>query len=64
MAENKWTALTGSGNKRLHSKDLRDNQATFPLADVAKRDKYSGMTIPSEEDVIHAKKWVDNGSRL
>ncbi|MBE6024518.1 MAG: DUF3787 domain-containing protein [Cellulosilyticum sp.] len=64
MKDNKCEALTGVSNKRLNNIDLRNNQYTFPLADVETTTQNAHLTIPSEEDVIHAKKWVDNGSRL
>lgn len=64
MMENKGTALTGENNKRLNNMDLRNNQCTFPLTDVKSVCKPSNLTIPPEEDVMHAKEWVDDGSRL
>lgn len=64
MIENKEIALTGSNNKRLNNMDLRNNQNTFPLTDVKCVTKNAKLSIPPEEDVIHAKEWVDNGSRL
>lgn len=64
MTESKQKALTGCNNKRLNNVDLRNNQESFPLADVKSVMEQSHLTLPSEEDVVHAKKWVDNGSRL
>lgn len=64
MKDNKYEALTGSDNKRINNVDLRNNQYTFPLTDVNATMKHSNITIPPEEDVIHAKEWVDDGSRL
>lgn len=60
----KEKALTGACNKRLNNMDERNNQYTFPLADVEHTIANSKLTIPSQEDVIHAKEWIDDGSRL
>lgn len=64
MKENKNQALTGSHNKRMNNVDLRNNQYTFPLTDVQGTMEYANLTIPPEEDVVHAKEWVDDGSLL
>lgn len=60
----KTEPLNGTHNKRLNNVDLRNNQNTFPLVDTAARMKSSHTTIPPEEDVIHAKEWIDDGSQL
>lgn len=64
MIENKNTALTGASNKRLNNIDLRNNQSTAPIADTKIATKDAKLTLPPEEDVIHAKEWVDDGSLL
>lgn len=64
MKDNKCEALTGSDNKRINNVDVRNNQCTFPLVDVQTVIQNANLTIPPEEDVIHAKEWVDDGSRL
>lgn len=64
MIENKNVALTGASNKRLNNKDLRNNQNTFPLVDTKTVTREARLTLPPEEDVIHAKEWVDDGSIL
>lgn len=64
MIENKNVALTGASNKRLNNKDLRNNQNTFPLVDTKKVTREAKLTFPPEEDVRHAKEWVDDGSIL
>ena len=64
MEEKKSTALNGMSNKRLNNCDLRNNEIVDPLTDAACRKKNSGITCPPEEDVIHAKEWVDDGSLL
>lgn len=64
MSEQKSKALKGSNNKRLNNMDVRNNEITLPLVDVKQVLRNSNLTIPSEEDVFHAKEWVDDGSRL
>ena len=64
MHNKKQEALTGSHNKRLDHIDLRNNQNTAAIVDVHKINKHIKNTSVSEADVIHAKEWVDNGSRL
>lgn len=64
MLENKNIALNGQSNKRLNNMDLRNNQCTAPLADTKVITQEAKLTFPSEEDVKHAKDWIDNGSRL
>lgn len=64
MLDHKQTALTGSHNKRLDHMDLRNNQSTAAFIDVHKTTKDTKKASISEADVIHAKEWVDNGSRL
>lgn len=61
---NKNQALTGVCNKRLNNEDLRNNQSTFPLADVKSKKHEGNVGVPAKEDVEHAKQWVDNGSLL
>ena len=64
MSDHKQIALTGTQNKRLNNTDLRNNQSTEALVDVHKITKSGQKDSISEADVIHAKEWVDNGSRL
>lgn len=64
MSDNKKNALTGENNKRLSNMDVRNSQQTFPLTDVSTIMDHTNLTFPPQEDVIHAKEWVDNGSRL
>lgn len=64
MEGRKSTPLTGVDNSRLNNVDLKNNQLTSPLADEGKKRARAGMTIPAEEDVVHAKEWVDDGSLL
>ena len=64
MIEDKNIPLTGASNKRLNNMDLRNNQNTAPIADTKSITKDAKLTVPPQEDVIHAKEWVENGSRL
>ena len=64
MEDKKSKALSGENNIRMNNVDTRNSEITFPLADVETTNEITGTTIPSKEDVIHAKEWVDNGSRL
>lgn len=64
MNKDKRAVLTGESNKRLNNIDTRNTSYTFPLADVQRTVKNDHLTIPPEEDVIHAKEWIDDGSRL
>ena len=64
MIDDKKDVLTGANNKRINNSDLRNNQMNFPLADVRSVTENANLTFPSEEDVVHAKKWIDNGSQL
>jgi len=64
MREDKNIALTGVNNKRLNNIDFRNNKNTEPIADTKIVTKNAKLTFPSEEDVTHAKEWVDDGSIL
>lgn len=64
MTTPKWAALDGKNNSRIERTDAKNQSTTFPLADTGKIHKTDHMTRPSEEDVIHAKEWVDDGSLL
>ncbi len=64
MQDNKSKALSGKNNKRLNNTDTRNSEITFPLVDAQEINQAAGTSSPSIEDVIHAKEWVDNGSRL
>ncbi len=64
MLENKNIALTGASKKRLNNMYLRNIQSTAPIADTNVVTQEAKLTFPSEEDVKHAKEWIDNGSCL
>jgi len=56
--------LQGKDNKRLTSSKPTDNEGTAAWANEETKLKPSEVSIPSIENVIDAKKWVDNGSKL
>ncbi len=56
--------LNGSNNKRLSSSKPTDNEGTAAWANEKSRHKNSNVSIPSIDNVINAKEWVDNGSKL
>lgn len=64
MHDQKSKALSGKNNKRINNTDTRNSEITFPLVDAQKVNPAAGTSTPSIEDVIHAKDWIDNGSRL
>lgn len=64
MTTQKWVALNGKNNSRIERTDVKNQSTTFPLTDTDRIDKADHTTRPSEEDVIHAKEWVDDGSLL
>lgn len=64
MKDHKSEALSGKHNERLNRIDTRNSEITFPLADSKEINKATGVSIPAIEDVVHAKEWVDDGSKL
>ena len=56
--------LNGKNNIRLKEKTPVNNEYTAAWADVDNIMPESQVTQPSLEDVINAKEWVDNGSKL
>lgn len=56
--------LTGQHNARLYTTSATAKEETAPLMDNEKMRKEINASIPSKEDVLQAKNWVDNGSRL
>lgn len=64
MQPNKRDVLTGAHNKRLNNVDPTHNQITAPVANEEKVLSESHVNVPSEQSVMNAKEWVDNGSRL
>lgn len=64
MIEDKKSALTGENNKRLNNMDMCNQMLTQPLVDSSCVISNANLTIPAEADIVHAKEWVDDGSRL
>jgi hypothetical protein len=56
--------LQGNSNTRLTSSKPTDNEGTAAWANEKDKMKPSDVSIPSMENVIEAKDWVDNGSKL
>lgn len=55
--------LNGKNNKRLHSTTPVSNWYTAPILNDADKYPETNVTIPSLENVLDAKEWVDDGSR-
>lgn len=64
MESEKNHALQGEDNKRLSKSDEQNNEGTAAWTNTKKSMPKSQVSIPGEDAVIHAKEWVDNGSRL
>ena len=56
--------LSGKNNKRLKETTPMKSEYTAAWANVDNIMPESNVTQPSLEDVINAKEWVDNGSKL
>ncbi len=56
--------LSGKKNKRLHTAKPTNSEGTAAWSDSAELYDVDQVNKPSEEHVIDAKDWVDNGSRL
>ena len=56
--------LQGKDNKRISSSKPTDNEGTAAWANEKHKQEPSNVSIPSNEMVIEAKNWVDNGSKL
>jgi hypothetical protein len=56
--------LKGNCNRRLTSSTPTDNEGTAAWANEETKLEPSQVSIPSLENVIDAKNWVDNGSKL
>jgi len=56
--------LQGNDNKRLTSSKPTDNEGTAAWANEKGKMKPSEVSIPSVDNVIESKNWVDNGSKL
>ena len=56
--------LEGKDNKRVNDYKPTDNEGTAAWANEKTKQKNSEVSIPSLDNVINAKEWVDNGSKL
>lgn len=63
MLQNNSKALNGENNRRLNLKMAVDQGLNAPLSEADQIMPGSNVTIPSEENVLQAKDWVDNGSQ-
>ena len=59
MKEDIQQALDGRKNARLHSTQERAGEKNTAQNDIKQTD-----TVIDENAALHAKEWVDNGSRL
>jgi len=64
MNAKKSEAVTGANNKRLNSCDPITNEGTAAWADAESLMEKTKVNVPSETNILNAKEWVDNGSRL
>ncbi len=60
----KSNQLEGNDNKRLRAYKPTNNEGTAAYANIEKQFKHSKVSVPSLDNVIEAKDWVDNGSKL
>lgn len=63
LLQNHSKALNGENNKRLNLKIPVDQGLNYSILESDQIMPESNVSIPSEENVIEAKDWVDNGSR-
>lgn len=61
---NKNNQLCGKNNKRINCCNPTNNEGTAAWANEDKKMEPSQVSIPSLENVLSAKEWVDNGSKL
>ena len=64
MENAKSRPLNGSHNKRINSVDKNDNELTAAWANHGEIYQDTNVSAPSEDCLMHAKEWVDNGSKL
>lgn len=64
MKQENKNVLSGADNKRLNNLDVLNSPEDAAYTNEAEMQKHTHVPIPSEADVINAKEWVDNGSRL
>jgi len=64
MISNKTECLKGRNNKRLDSTNPTNCEGTAAWQNKYKEYKVDRVNKPSLDDVVEAKEWVDNGSKL
>lgn len=64
MEHSKSIPLYGNLNKRIDKLYELESEANAAWTNTAKTAPKTNIPIPSEEAVVNAKEWVDNGSRL
>lgn len=64
MNHGKSHVLTGTHNQRINKTSQTDNESTAAWAGTDHKEAKSGVSIPGIHNVVDAKEWVDNGSRL
>lgn len=64
MTIKKIDNLQGRDNKRLKAKDPTNSEGTAAWQNSEQNYKVDMVNKPSIENVIDAKDWVDNGSKL
>ena len=57
-------ALDGRKNARLHSTQERAGEKNTAQNDIKQTDTAAEVPVIDENAALHAKEWVDNGSRL
>lgn len=60
----KSRALDGKHNKRIDKVDELENEGTAAWTETDKTAPRTNVSIPSQDAVLQAKDWVDDGSRL
>jgi hypothetical protein len=64
MIDKENSALQGRNNVRLNSCDPTNSEYTAAWANTDKLYEIEQVSKPSPENVVDAKDWVDNGSKL
>ncbi len=64
MTTNHKDNLKGNNNKRLHTVKATNCECTAAWQNCADKYEEDNVNKPSIENVVDAKEWVDNGSKL
>lgn len=64
MIINKKESLQGEDNKRLHTTNPTNRESTAAWQNSETEYKVDEVNKPSLDNVLDAKDWVDNGSKL